>query len=293
MLNPVSGWLSTVGNLGTLSNKGFELTINSHNLTKNNFDWYTTFTLSHNVNKIQKLEVETLYTAKTLAYLSSVNVEGYPVNSLFSYRYAGLNKQGEPQAYDQEGNIVSGNDSFDMEAGDVEYSGTTVPKFYGGLTNRFVYKNWELSLMFVYNFGNKMRRDCEDLSYGRPTANLHKDFDKRWRTEGDERYTDIPVWTPQKNSAANYNLFYFSDRNILNASYIKLRDISLSYRLPVTFCRKFRMENVRLILQAGNLFYWAANSAGIDPEYYRLDSYKDSRKEKFGATYSLGLNINF
>lgn len=293
MLNPVSGWLSTVGNLGTLSNKGFELTINSHNLTKNNFDWYTTFTLSHNVNKIQKLEVETPYTAKTLAYLSSVNVEGYPVNSLFSYRYAGLNKQGEPQAYDQEGNIVSGNDSFDMEAGDVEYSGTTVPKFYGGLTNRFVYKNWELSLMFVYNFGNKMRRDCEDLSYGRPTANLHKDFDKRWRTEGDERYTDIPVWTPQKNSAANYNLFYFSDRNILNASYIKLRDISLSYRLPVTFCRKFRMENVRLILQAGNLFYWAANSAGIDPEYYRLDSYKDSRKEKFGATYSLGLNINF
>ena len=180
-----------------------------------------------------------------------------------------------------------------MEAGDVENSGTTVHKFYGRLTNRFVYKNWELSLMFVYNFGNKMRRDCEDLSYGRPTANLHKDFDKRWRTEGDERYTDIPVWTPQKNSAANYNLFYFSDRNILNASYIKLRDISLSYRLPVTFCRKFRMENVRLILQAGNLFYWAANSAGIDPEYYRLDSYKDSRKEKFGATYSLGLNINF
>ena len=53
------------------------------------------------------------------------------------------------------------------------------------------------------------------------------------------------------------------------------------------------MENVRLILQAGNLFYWAANSAGIDPEYYRLDRYKDSRKEKFGATYSLGLNINF
>ena len=96
--------------------------------------------MSHNVNKIQKLEVETPYTAKTLAYLSSVNVEGYPVNSLFSYRYAGLNKQGEPQAYDQEGNIVSGNDSFDMEAGDVEYSGTTVPKFYGGLTNRFVYK---------------------------------------------------------------------------------------------------------------------------------------------------------
>ena len=147
--------------------------------------------------------------------------------------------------------------------------------------------------MFVYNLGNKMRRDCEDLYYGRPQANLLKDFDKRWRTAGDEQYTDIPVWTPQKNSNANYDLFYLSDRNILDASYIKLRDVSLSYKLPASICRKIQLENVRVVLQVGNLWYWAANNAGIDPEYYQLDTYKDSRKDKFGATYSVGLNINF
>lgn len=293
MLNPTSGWLSTTGNLGALSNKGFEITVNSLNMERGDFNWHTTLTLSHNVNKITKLDVETPYTAQTLAYSSSRNVEGYPVNSLFSYRYAGLNSKGEPQAYDKKGNIVSGTESFNLDAQDVVYSGTTVPKFYGGLTNRFVYKNWEFSLMFVYNLGNKMRRDCEDLYYGRPQSNLLKDFDKRWRTAGDEQYTDIPAWTPQKNSNANYDLFYLSDRNILDASYIKLRDVSLSYKLPASICRKIQLENVRVVLQVGNLWYWAANNAGIDPEYYQLDTCKDSRKDKFGATYSVGLNINF
>ena len=293
MLNPTSGWLSTTGNLGALSNKGFEITVNSLNMERGDFNWHTTLTLSHNVNKITKLDVETPYTAQTLAYSSSRNVEGYPVNSLYSYRYAGLNSKGEPQAYDKKGNIVSGTESFNLDAQDVVYSGTTVPKFYGGLTNRFVYKNWEFSLMFVYNLGNKMRRDCEDLYYGRPQSNLLKDFDKRWRTAGDEQYTDIPAWTPQKNSNANYDLFYLSDRNILDASYIKLRDVSLSYKLPASICRKIQLENVRVVLQVGNLWYWAANNAGIDPEYYQLDTYKDSRKDKFGATYSVGLNINF
>src|SRR5699024_3942618 len=94
MLNPTSGMLSTTGNLGSLSNKGFEITVNSHNMERGDFNWYTTLTLSHNVNKITKLDVTTPYTAQTLAYSSSRNVEGYPVNSLFSYRYAGLNSEG-------------------------------------------------------------------------------------------------------------------------------------------------------------------------------------------------------
>ena len=62
----------------------------------------------------------------------------------------------------------------------------------------------------------------------------------------------------KKNSDANYDLFYLSDRNILDASYIKLRDVSLSYKLPVSICRKIQLENVRVVLQVGNLWYWAA-----------------------------------
>lgn len=291
MLNPTSGWLSTTGNLGTMTNRGFELTLNSHNIKGRDFNWHTTLTFSHNANNIERLDVATPYTAKTLVF-QSVNMEGYPAGALFSYRYAGLNAKGEPQAYDKAGNIVAGNTSFNLGKDDVVYSGTVVPKIYGGLTNRLTYKAWELSFLLVYNLGNKMRRDCEPLEYGRPVANLLTDFDRRWRTPGDELTTDIPAWTPQKNSAANYDLFYRSDRNILDASYIKLRDLSLSYRLPSPLCRRLHLSGARIMAQAGNLFYWAANNAGIDPEYYRLDAYSGGRTEKPGPTFALGLNIN-
>ena len=69
--------------------------------------------------------------------------------------------------------------------------------------------------------------------------------------------------------------------------------MSLSYKLPASICRKIQLENVRVDLQVGNLWYWAANNAGIDPDYYLLDTYIDRRKDYFGASYSVGLNINF
>ena len=228
LLNPFTGWSSTTGNVGSLSNKGFEVAINSHNIKSADFNWHTMLTLSHNSNKITRLDVATPYTAQTLATSSSVNVEGYPINSLFSYRYAGLNDKGEPQAYDKDGNIVDGTASRSLTKDDVVYSGTIVPKVYGGLTNSFAYKQWELSFMFVYSFGSKMRKQCETLEYGRPENNLLESFNDRWRKAGDELTTDIPAWNASKSATVNYNLYYYADTNILNGSYIKLRDLSLA-----------------------------------------------------------------
>lgn len=293
LLNPISGWTSTTGNVGTLENRGIEISINSHNIKAGAFNWYSTLTFTNNANKITKLDVAAPYTAQTLATLSSLNVAGYPINSLFSYRYAGLNENGEPQAYTAEGKIVSGINSKGMSDKDVVYSGTIIPKYYGGFTNRLTYKDWELSFMFVYNLGHKMRKECETLIYGRATRNMLKDFDNRWRKPGDEQYTNIPAWNSQKSTTANYNLYYYSDANILDASYIKLRDISLAYNVPASFCNKIRAEGIRISFQVGNLFYWAANNEGIDPEYYILDTHSNNRMEKLGASYALELNINF
>lgn len=293
LLNPMSGWLSTTGNVGTMTNRGIELSLNSHNVKTTNFNWFTTLTFSHNSNKINKLSVASPYTAESLTNYSAINVEGYPVNSLFSYRYAGLNDKGEPQVYKHDGTIVSGAESRGLSEEDVVFSGTIVPKIFGGLTNKFIYKEWELSFMFVFNFGNKMRKECETFNYGRPTTNLLKDFDSRWRKAGDEAFTDIPGWSATKNATANYDLYYKSDRNILDASYIKLRDVSLAYNVPTAFCNRLHTESIRFNLQIGNLFYWAANDENIDPEYYQLDAYSNSRQNKFGPTYSLELNINF
>ncbi len=293
MLNPFSGWLSTIGNMGTLRNKGMELTLNGHIIKTADFNWQTTLTLTHNKSEIEKLDVATPYTAYSLITWGSKNVEGYPVNSLFSYRYAGLNDKGEPMAYDKSGKVVDGAASHSMEKDDAVFSGTIVPKVYGGLTNHLSYKDWDLSFMFIYNFGHKMRRQCETHAYGRVTMNMLSEYDNRWRKAGDEKFTDIPGWSVGQNTTANYNLYYYSDTNILDASYIKLRDITLGYTLPREFCQKLSVHDIKVKLQVDNLFCWQANHEGIDPEYYLLDAYYDNRQDKFGPSYALELNINF
>ena len=293
LLNPFVGWASTVGNVGELSNKGFEFSVNTLIVKTSNFSWKTALTLTHNVNKIVKLDVATPYTASTLATISFMNVEGYPINSLFSYRYAGLNEIGEPQAYNKNGEIVAGVESRGLSADDVVYSGTTIPKFYGGLTNRFRYKDWELSFLLIYNFGAKMRKQCETMEYGRPTSNLLNDYNNRWRKAGDEQYTNIPGWSATKNATANYNLFYFSDANILDASFIKLRDLTIAYNFRPQWCQKVSAQSISVKFMIGNLFYWAANKEGIDPEYYNPTTYINSRQEKFGPSYAFDFNVTF
>lgn len=237
-----------------------------------------------------KLEVEDVNSINLMQ--KSVGYrEGYPTGPLFSYRYAGLDAEGLPQAYNKEGELISGDDLYTLDEDDEVYSGTTIPVYYGALTNRFVYKDWELSFMFVYNFGNKMRKQCVALN-GRLTENLYKDFDKRWRQPGDEAYTDIPKYSVY-SSSVDFTPYYRADRNVLDASYVKLRDLTLTYRVPSELCRKFYAESARINLQVGNLFYWAANGEDIDPEAYSYSSFYDNYQEKFGPTYSIGVNINF
>lgn len=291
-LNPTTGWLSTTGNLGELSNKGLEISLNTLNIVNKDFSWRTALTFSTNKNMVEKIDVEEPITLAS-DLMSKSYVEGYPVGAMFSYRYAGLNSEGYPQAYDKDGNIVTGYDIESMSADDLVYSGTTVPKFYGALTNTFTYKNFELSFMFAYNFGAKLRKDGIQF-YGRAGANLLKDFDKRWRKAGDELTTDIPRYTTGYDYEMASQVYYEADTHILDASYIRLRDLTLSYNLPHSLCRSLGIESVKLTGQIGNLFLIAFNGEGIDPEaYYYSSGYYSSRTQKFGPSYSFGINVNF
>jgi len=287
-LNSVTGWFSALGNLGNMNNKGFELTLNSRNVQTDDFEWNTEFTLSHNKNKITMLKVETAYSAANMPYANYI--EGYAANTLFSYRWAGLSNNGLPQAYNTDNTVVTkSNDMSDTKA--LINSGSTSPKWFGSLSNSFRYKDFELSFMFVYNLGYKMRKDLNYFHYGRVTENLHKDFDKRWRTAGDEKTTDVPAYSSSYNSACDYYLYEFADINVFNASFAKLRDLSLIYSFPRFVCDKLSCDNIRLRLSAGNLFMIRANKQGIDPEAISLKS--GFRSDRYKPSFSAGLTINF
>ena len=289
-LHPSSGWVSALSNFGSMRNRGVELSLKSQNIRGRDFNWYTDFTLTYNKNKVTELYVEDGNAPSSLIYKNFV--EGYSAQSLFAYRWAGLDDMGDPQVFNENGEKVKlSKDLNDVSA--LRCMGSMQPLWYGGLTNTFNYKDFSLSFMFIYNLGHKMRNDVNSFWSGRLTANIHKDFDSRWRKPGDEALTDIPSYVSNGQlsvSRREENFYRFADINVVDASYIKLRDLSLTYLLPKTVCDKFSCDNVKLRLQVSNLFYWAANGKGIDPESHSFRN--GGRLSQFGPSYSVGLTID-
>jgi TonB-linked SusC/RagA family outer membrane protein len=287
-LNSVTGWFSALGNLGNMNNHGFELTLNSRNIQTSDFEWNTEFTLTHNTNKITMLKVENAYNASNMPEANYI--EGHAANTLFAYQWAGLSSKGLPQAYSSDGTTVTQSSNI-ANINSLKDCGSTTPKWFGSLSNSFRYQDFELSFMFVYNLGYKMRNDVNRFHYGRITENLHKDFDKRWRQAGDEKTTDVPAYSSAYDSSCDYYLYRYADINVLNASFVKLRDLSLIYSLPRMLCDKLCCDNIRVRLSAGNLFMIRANKEGIDPEAFSLKS--GLRSDRYKPSFSAGVTINF
>jgi len=297
--DPTTGWVTTLGNLGELTNKGFELSLNTRNIRTKDFGWQTMFTLTHNINNVVEI-----YNQTTLSPINKVRqryLQGYPADGVFAYQWAGLDNLGDPQVYDIRTDASGKTEKIKVkQSGDLKnldatvYMGSSQPLWFGGLTNNITYKNFELSFMFIYNLGHVMRKTDTDFYSGRLTQNINEGFADRWKAAGDEEFTNIPsyVANPNLSNSRRYLSFYpYSDINVVSASYIKLRDLSITYTLPKNIVEKLSLETVKVRLQAANLFYWAANNDGIDPEAYNYRS--ATRSTRYGPTFSAGVSINF
>lgn len=280
-LDPTLGWESVMVNYGSMKNRGIEVALHSLNIRKADFEWRTAFIFSHNKNKL------THSTSKNDAvwnYLSGANVEGYPLNPLFSYNYAGLSDKGHPLVYDENGG--KGTAVSDKEA--LIYGGTETPKYTGSFTNTFNWRNLELSFMFIFNGGNVMRNYSAPYitNYESIASNVSADVFNRWQNAGDENKGNV---TPAYNFDAPYTtsqLWSYRHTNVVKADYIRLRNISLSYDLPSKYLKTLHLSGVQLHMQAQNLFLWTANGQKIDPE-------SGSLLFNLRPTWLCGINIRF
>jgi TonB-linked SusC/RagA family outer membrane protein len=289
-LASTSGWNTTYANTGIMSNKGVELSVNSLNVNNSDWRWSTNFTFSYNVNKVVKL-----YESSTFITVFKPFAEGFSANTLWAYRFAGLDNMGDPLSYNANGDLIKTYAAIDQniklgENKTIVNMGVMTPPFYGGVTNNIKFKDFELSFMFIYNLGHKMFNTAATYS-GRLTRNLNKEFDNRWRNVGDN--TNIPSYVANTSLEARRNTDFFTrgDINVLSASYVKLRDLSISYSLPANICNKLYTDKIKLRLQVSNLLTIAANKYGIDPEAHNLTN--GIRYNRFGPSYSIGLSVNF
>jgi TonB-linked SusC/RagA family outer membrane protein len=272
VLNPFTSFPSTIGNAGDMTNQGIDLNLSSVNLTNGNLRWNTLLTLGFNKNKITSLNRLTPIVVGS-DKINQPYVEGYSAFSLFAYTYAGLDAMGDPQIRLTDGTITKKPNSDKPD--DVKYMGTFQPKWSGGFSNIFGYKDFSLSVNAVYNLGHVMRRDVNLLYTGRErffanaefNGNPNAEFANRWKKAGDEATTNIPGYLSSVSQRRDTEYYRLADINVLDASYIKLRDITLSYSLPKVFTHKINADVVTFRAQLSNVMLWKANDAGIDPEF--------------------------
>ncbi|WP_394676723.1 SusC/RagA family TonB-linked outer membrane protein [uncultured Sphingobacterium sp.] len=298
ILDPTVGASSRVINNGALRNKGIEFNINGVWLKKKDLTASTQLVFSFNKNKVEKVNGLTTTAQSFVGSPSDYFFEGSSYNSIMAYRYGGM-VNGYPYFLDQNGesNVVFDENGTPTSIKDITSPdalvnmGTLFPKYTGSINQRLRYKSFDLSAMFVFSGGHKLRKDAIDLGSDELT---NAGLVNRWAEGADNDYPRLLVDYPDKlrtYAGTLSSLWRNSDKQIVSADYVKLRNVAVGYQLPKQWAGKAGMQNVKLTLQVNNLWTWSATGDDIDPEAYSLNS--GTRTFPLAKSFLMGLSLTF
>jgi TonB-dependent starch-binding outer membrane protein SusC len=296
----LTSFVSVLTNFGTISNKGIELSLTSININKKDFKWETNLNISSNKNKI----------------VSIIAPEGYILNNSFTWSGAsGIIKVGEPIGtfYGLEMDGIwntkeeiteSGLSGFSVFPGGKRYKdlngdkvisptldntiiGHADPDFYGGFSNRFTYKAFDLYVYFSFVYGNEIYNETARIMEQALDNNVYRKFANRWTPTNTS--SDIPSVPGIVRSMNVSNSGFVED-----GSFIRLQDIRLTYNVPV---KKINWITSAQFFIAGNNLLLFDKYSGYDPEINRgFDNTKrgyDHSQDPTIKSYTLGLKIDF
>jgi hypothetical protein len=246
-------------------------------------------------------ELENVQRVIDLVSGSGFALEGYPVRSLFSIPFKGLNNEGLPTFLDQDGNITTTGIYFQTQDKEkmsfLEYSGSVDPTDVGSFGNVFKWKGFTLNVFVTYSFGNVVRLDPVFRSSYNDLSAMPKEFANRWVVPGDENITTIPVIASQRqnqndtNLSYAYNAYNYSTERIAKGDFIRMKEISLGYEFPKAWISKLKLNTLSLKLQATNLFLIYADKKlnGQDPEFFNTGGVAVPMPKQYTLTLRLGL----
>lgn len=264
-------------NFGEIENKGLEFLVNTVNITAP-FQWKSNFNISFNRNKIVKLPQGT----DIIVGSYSLAREGQPAGVFYTHNSLGIYANSSDNMWVDPSGIVSrpvlkGSAEGDpFKGGDMIWAdldgngiiddndrmivGSPHPKFIGGFGNTFSYKNFSLNIFLSFSYGNQIMNDFR-RSHNRMTStgNIGLDALARWRYEGDK--ASFPMLR-YGDAMENFRPSNFS---LEDGSYLRLKDISFTYRIPEKLCQKIRLKGISTFVSAQNLLTWSGYS-GYDPE---------------------------
>ena len=278
----LGGEVQKYGNVAAMDSDGIELSLTTTNVRTQDFSWTTNFIYSHSHNEVTMLK----NTSRMIDLISGTGftMEGYPVRSLFSVKFQGLNSEGLPTFLNQNKEVTVDDIYFQTRMDDksdfLEYSGSVDPTDVGSLGNTFQWKNFRLNVFMTYSFGNVIRLDPVFRQSYNDLDSMPKEFKNRWVAPGDEEYTTIPViastmqvrWYRDNSEGLQYayNAYNYSTERIAKGDFIRMKEISLSYDFPRKWLDPIKLSALSLKLQATNLFLIYADKKlnGQDPEFF-------------------------
>lgn len=253
-LDSSSGFGSITENIGAVRNEGVEVEINTANVSTLDFTWNTRFNVAFTRTEILELPDDNTPINETSIFESLV--VGETISRIQVPRWAGVNPaDGRPMWYDANGDITYNPTSDDY----VDYN-DGVANAVGGIGNTFSYKGFSLDAFLQFSFGQWAFAGTDYYFTRTPDflMNLNTEVLDRWRLPGDLTYYPRAIEGGNDYvEAANYRTT-LGTQAIYNASYIRLKNVSLSYDLPSKFLDGVGLRNVRLYASAINLVTWTA-----------------------------------
>jgi hypothetical protein len=313
----ISGYSSMRENIGEVQNKGWEFELTTRNL-EGRFKWTSSFNISRNINEVKKLGIDNApiisSSAGSTAYITKV---GEAIGSYYMYKTDGLLLDDD---FDANGNalvpIASGQEKGNIkivdvfvdgkiDAKDLTIVGNNLPDFIWGFSNRFSYKNFDLNILLQGSQGGEVffvgarHMDCGQIQ----GMNQLKRWVRSYKPEHSDGENPLPQnsnvdlsWDGKTRNRFGKNP-NFNDTQIFDASFTRIKNITLGYNLSKELCKRLGIQNARVYLMADNIFTWnhypgatpETNNAGNDTTQPGADygTYPISRK------YSMGINLTF
>ncbi len=279
-----SGFESVAQNSGEIENKGLEVGFGVDVFsTTSELQWRINGNIAGNRNKVLKLVAPfNVYNRDLFRY-----EEGYPMYSFYMHKQTGVDPDtGEIQFED-----VDGDGEFSASV-DRKIVGNANPDYYGGLTNTLNYKGFDLSFLFQFSYGNEqlnLTRFFMEHGGSRSTNLLSTQLD-RWQQSGD--ITEVP-----QMSASNYASDLRPSRFVEDASYLRLKTISLGYSFPKNIIDQVHLSSARIYVTGQNVLTFTKYS-GLDPELTGTASNNLTKGIEFFTppsprVFTVGMNLNF
>jgi TonB-linked SusC/RagA family outer membrane protein len=293
-----SGYSSISRNAGEVQNRGLEVELNTVNVRAGQFQWKSSFNITTIKNKVTKLYPgivplnnpdSTILLSYTDFYGVGRNaILGRPLQPQYTTDYAGVNPAtGRAMWYDYAGNITY----RPLTPRDQKYFGTELPKFYGGFNNTFIYGPLSLDFLLQFDYGRRSFNSQTSFlaeNAGRNFNALQSTYDRRWMKPGD--ITDVPRAynaNAETNSVSNLG----GTRTLEDASYLRLKQITLNYDVPAAISNRIKASKARIYIQAANLIT-VTKWTSYDPEFLNFGS-GNSGLVPNSKTFQAGVNVTF